>query len=232
MTTNAGVEKGRSASDRQKGWLIRVRKYFFAGIAALFPLAVTIYILVFLFQAINGFAERYINSVLFELTGSRIPGLGFIVLILCVVGVGVLSTHLVGQKLFPWLERLLLKIPFVANIYPAAKQLSDFLFGEKKTEFQKVVLVEYPYPGTYSLGFLTNEQLDVLSQKTGKDLVNVFIALAPAPFSGLLMLFPREKVQVLDVAVDTALKYIISGGVVFEEAIRQKRRQGRKGIDV
>jgi len=192
-----------------------LRRYFFAGIATLLPVIVTAYIILIVFRFTDKFAGKYINAYLADNYGYAIPGLGFIATLLFFIIVGLISSHFVGRKLIPFFDKLLIKIPLVANIYPSVKRLSDFLFGsEKKHRFKKVVLVPYPSPKSYSLGFITNEELGSLEGKIGKELVAVFVPIAPTPFSGFILFVPKEEVKLLDISVDLAIRCIVSGGVI------------------
>jgi uncharacterized membrane protein len=192
-----------------------IRRYFLAGVATVFPLFITVYIIVIIFRFFDRLAGRYINSFLLEQYGFVIPGLGFVITLASVVIIGLISTHFIGRKVVPFFENLFLKIPFVASIYPSAKQLSQFLFQEEKQKrFKKVVLIQYPYEGSHSIGFITNEHIPEFDKKADSALVNVFVPLAPAPFSGVILLVPRNKIKVLDISIDKAIKFIVSGGVV------------------
>lgn len=197
-----------------------MRKYLFAGIAALFPLFLTLYIVLFLLAFADNLAGRYINPFLVRTIGFPIPGLGFITLLLFIILTGYLSTRFFGKAFFGWLDRLFLRTPLVAKIYPSIKQLSEFLFTFKKENLQKVAYIEFPYPGAYSLVFVIREGM-VLGGMTG--MVNVFIPFAPTPLSGLVILVPAEKVFVVDVPVEEAIKYFFSAGVVSPDVFPLKR---------
>ncbi|MBD3379805.1 MAG: DUF502 domain-containing protein [Candidatus Omnitrophica bacterium] len=193
----------------------RLRKYLFTGLATLLPLFITFYIIVFIFEFTNRFAGRHINDLLMREYGFAIPGLGLILLTAFVILAGALVSNFLGRKLFELAERFFYKAPLVANIYPSAKKLSDFLFREEeKKKFRKVVLVEYPSPGSYSVGFVTNEGVEDFDKKTGEELVTVLVPLSPMPYSGLLMVLPREKLFEIDMTVNEAIQLVLSGGVV------------------
>lgn len=191
------------------------RKYFFAGIAAILPVFVTFYVFLAVFRFMDGWVGRYVNGYLKEHYDYTIPGLGFVITLFAIVCAGILSNHFFGKRILPLLEKLLLKLPFVEHIYPPAKQLSQFLFGEhEKPFFQKVVLVEFPQPRSYALGFITNESVEDFNRKTGESLVCVLMPTSPSPFSGPVICVPREKIKVLEMTVDQAVKFLVSGGIV------------------
>lgn len=193
----------------------KIKRYFFSGLATVLPLFITVYITIWIFRFFDRLAGNYVNAFLLERFGFTIPGLGLLVTILAVVIIGVISGLLIAKRWAGFLEKIFLKIPFIASIYPSAKQLSDFLFREdKKGTFKKVVLVEYPCPGSYSIGFLTNEKLGHLSPEIKDELLSVFVPLPPSPFSGLTLLVPKNKIVHLDIPVERAIKFIVSCGVV------------------
>lgn len=204
-----------SEGTHQASFFNALKRYFFTGLATAFPLFITLYIVILIFSFFDHLAGKYINSFLMRNYGFMIPGLGLFVTAAVVVLIGVFSAHFIGKGFYRFLERVLLKIPLLAGIYPPAKQLSDFLFRrEKEKNLKKVVLVEYPYPGTYSIGFITNENIDAVEEKVPGKLVGIFVPFAFSPFSGFILFTPREKVVELEISIDEALKFIISGGLV------------------
>lgn len=198
----------------------KLKKYLFAGIATVLPVFLTLYLALIIFRLADNLAGKYINSFLLQHYGFRIPGLGLVILIIVIIIAGVISTRVIGKKLLPLFEKLILKIPFIASIYPSVKKLSDFFFeAEAKSKYKKVVLVQYPTDWSYAIGFITNESLNKLNQKVGETLVCVFVPLAPTPFSGILLLLPLAKIKILDMSIEQAIKFIISGGVIAPEEI-------------
>jgi len=193
----------------------RLRKYFLSGIATILPVFITLYAFALVFRFMDNLAGKYINAFLFQHYGFKIPGLGLCFSLAVILITGLFSNHFFGKKLLPLFERLFLKIPFVSHIYPPAKQLSDFLFGEtKRTRFKKVVLVQYPEPHSWALGFITNEEIREFNDKAGEEIVAVLIPSSPSPFSGPVICVPRSKIRILDMSVDQAVKFLVSGGIV------------------
>jgi len=193
-----------------------LRRYFVTGLATLFPAAVTVWLLVQIFRFADGFLGR--------LLGFSIPGLGLVVTLCITVLVGVLSTHFVGRLLFPTLEQWFSRLPLVKKIYPAVKQLARFIFSEEERHaaFRRVVLVEYPRPGAYSIAFVTNETTNSATG-TPKTLLTVLIPNPPSPFTGPIIFVPKADAIPLDLSVEDAVKLVMSGGVVappFEAAER------------
>jgi len=184
-----------------------LRRYFVTGLATLFPVTVT----VFLVWQIFKFADGQLGS-LFRV---QIPGLGIIATLLTIFLVGVLSVHFFGRVLFQTVEIGLGRLPFVRKIYPAVKQLAQFLFSEEsgKAAFRRVVLVPYPRPGTYSIAFVTNETQTTATGKP-QTLVTCLIPNPPSPFTGPIIFVPKEDAVPLSMTVEQAVKLIVSGGVV------------------
>jgi uncharacterized membrane protein len=208
-------QEKREKKDNKISFLGYLRRYFFAGIATLLPVVVTVYIILVVFRFTDKFAGKYINEYLLNNYGYSIPGLGLIATILFFVIIGLISSHFIGRTVIPFFERVFIKIPVVANIYPSVKRLSDFLFGSgKKHKFKKVVLVPYPSPKSYSLGFVTNEELGNLEGRIDNELVAVFVPIAPTPFSGFLLFVPKQEIKFLNISVDLAIRCIVSGGVI------------------
>jgi len=107
-----------------------------------------------------------------------------------------------------------LKFPLVRQIYPATKQIVQSFFSQEHSAFKKVVLVEYPSKGIWSIGFITNESFKEAQEKVGEELMHVFIATTPSPFSGFLVLVPKKDVKFLEMSVEDGIKLIVSGGIV------------------
>ena len=184
-----------------------LRRYFVTGLATLFPVTVTIFLVWKIFQFVDGLLGR--------LMGFQFPGMGLVVTILVILAVGVLSVHFFGRVLFRVIEFWLSRLPFIRKIYPAVKQLAEFIFNEdsRATAFRRVVLVPYPRPGAYSLAFVTKE---TTTQVTGKSqtLLTLLLPNPPSPFTGPIIFVPIEDAIPLDLSVEDAVKLIMSGGVV------------------
>ena len=112
------------------------------------------------------------------------------------------------------MDKALRKFPLVRHVYPAVKQITAFLFASQQQAFKKVVLVEYPRRGIWSIGFITNESFQEVKQKTKQDLLNIFIPSSPGPLTGFFTLIPRKEVILLDIAVEDAIKLLVSGGLL------------------
>jgi uncharacterized membrane protein len=194
--------------------MIKIRRYFFTGLAVLLPIALTLYLIVAVFAFADSLAGKYINSFLLKKFGFFIPGLGILFSALLIILVGFLSTHFFGKRFAPLLEKLFLHIPLVRQLYPSAKKIVSFLFSGKQRLFKQVVLIEYPRKGIWSLAFITNEGMSEAQKKIGKEMLNVFIPSTPGPLTGYFVFVPKDELIFLDVSVEDALKMFVSGGVL------------------
>ncbi|MDP1852881.1 MAG: DUF502 domain-containing protein [Candidatus Omnitrophota bacterium] len=192
----------------------KLRKYFFTGIALTLPLIITIYILAALFRFADGLLGRYINLYFKQYFGYTIPGLGLLLFLLIILLTGFFATNYLGKRILHLLERWFLKIPFVSKIYPYIKQFIDMVFAKDKPTFKKVVLIEYPRKGIYSLGFITNEGLKEVEAKINSEIVTVLIPSIPSLYSGYFVFCKKEDVLYLDMTIEQGVKLVISGGIL------------------
>ena len=191
-----------------------IKRNFIAGILVIFPLLLTIYILVVLFQFADGILGKYINTYLRRFLGFYVPGLGLIIFLIIIFLVGFLTTHFLGRKLYLILDKCLRRFPLVRHVYPSIKQIIEFFFAFQRQSFKKAVLVQYPREGVWSVGFITNEGLKEASDKTKQSLLNIFIPSSPGPLTGFFILVPRQEVIFLDIPIEEAIKLIVSGGLL------------------
>lgn len=194
--------------------MARIKKYLVAGLLAILPLSLSIYILVILFRLVDGILGRFLNVYLKNTLGFYIPGLGLILFILIIFFAGVLSIHVFGMGLHRLLDRMLYKFPLIRHIYPSVRKVFEFVFSDSRAGFKKTVLIEYPYKGLWSLGFIANESFKEAEDKTGKKLLNVYIPFVPNPTTGFFVLVPEDQLKVLDMSISNAMRLIMSGGLL------------------
>ncbi|MHC4661854.1 MAG: DUF502 domain-containing protein [Planctomycetota bacterium] len=142
---------------------------------------------------------------------------GILIAIIGIFFIGVFAASFIGRTLWRIIERLITKIPVFRTIYPYAKQVTEFVFGESQVDFSSVVAIEYPRKGIWQLGFVTGDGLMSLKEHTGKRMLNVFVPSAPTPVTGYVVFVPAEDVLALDITMEEVLPLIISGGVVVPE---------------
>jgi uncharacterized membrane protein len=194
----------------------RLRRYLVAGLLVWLPLAVT----VFLFRILIGLMDK--SLVLIprqyhpeELLGVHIPGLGVILTILVLLLTGILMANIVGRSFVGGGESLLNRIPIARSIYSAAKNFTEIVFSDSGKAFKKVLLVEYPRKGIYTLTFQTGTEMGEVQGRTGEDVVCCFVPTTPNPTSGFIIIVPKADAIELDMTVDEAAKLIMSLGVVI-----------------
>lgn len=191
-----------------------MKRYLMAGLLIWVPLGVTVMVINFLVGLMDKtlllLPTNYRPDVLF---GFHIPGLGVVLIVIVVLGTGMIVANLFGRTLVQWSESLLGRIPLVRSIYVGVKQIMEMLLSSDGKTFRKVVMVEYPRRGLWTLGFLSGVTRGEAQAKTGVDVVNVFIPTTPNPTSGFFIMVPRDEIIELDMDVDDGLKIIISAGV-------------------
>lgn len=195
-----------------------LRKYLIAGLLVWLPLAVTVFIIKVVIDLMDKLIlllpEAYRPEVLF---GFSIPGFGLIIAISVLIITGMLAANLLGKELVALWEAILSRIPIVRNIYNAVKQIVSTVLTSQGKSFRKVVLTEYPRKGIWSIGFLTNEHVDMSCSGTESAMQAVFLPTTPNPTSGFILLFPEKDIIELDMSVEDGFKFIISIGVVVPE---------------
>ena len=196
----------------------RLRRYLVAGLLVWIPLGVTI----FLIRIVVGLMDRSLGLLPQPyrpevLLGFEIPGLGVVLTLLLLLLTGVFAANFVGRAFVGGWESLMHRIPIVRSIYSAAKNFAEIVFSDSSQSFKRVLLIEYPRRGIYSLAFQTATQLREIQGRTNEDVVCCFVPTTPNPTSGFIIVVPTKDVTVLDMDVDEALKMIISLGVVVPE---------------
>ena len=192
-----------------------MRRYLVAGLLVWVPVGVTILIIKFLVDLMDQTLLLLPAGIQPQhLLGFRIPGLGIVLTVVVVLVTGMVVTNLFGRQLIRLGERLLARIPVVRSIYSSVKQLTESLFSSGGKSFRKVVLVPYPHPGSWTMGFLTGIGTGEVRDRIGREVLNVFVPTTPNPTSGFFLIVPRQDVIELDMSVDDGLKMLLSVGVV------------------
>jgi uncharacterized membrane protein len=219
----------------KKSLLARWRANFFTGLIVVLPGLISVGVLFWLFGSVTNVTDRLLFFLKYWLDPKFIYQDGhtgpmfwywslfaFVLAILLICAVGLAARNYIGKKLIEWADRALMQIPLLNKIYGATKQVNDALVTGNKNSFKTVVMIEFPHPGSYSLGFLTSEDAE-LRARSDEKLVCVFVPTTPNPTSGFLMLVPDEKVTRLKMSVADGLKYIISLGAIAPEFPSLKR---------
>jgi uncharacterized membrane protein len=191
-----------------------LKKTFFAGLVVVVPIVITALSLIWLFNFLDGFLSPFLKQTL----GIDFAGVGLLTEIVLIFLVGLIATNVLGSRLLRYLQDLLIRIPVVKNIYPTIRQIVEAFSPSKDSSFKKVVLVEYPHKGTYSLGFLTGE-VSLIPHSQGQRLLAVYVPTNNL-YLGHVVLFKPEEVAITTFTVEEGLKIILSGGTAFPPAIR------------
>jgi uncharacterized membrane protein len=214
----------------------RLRRYLVAGILVWLPLGVTFFLLSFLV----GLMDKTLHLLPENIRPERwslpewvpewvriflpdvVPGLGVILTIIVLLATGLLATNIVGRSVVGGWEALLERIPIVRSIYSASKNFAEIVFSDSGTAFNKVLLVEYPRKGVYTLTFQTATEIGEIQARTGADVVACFVPTTPNPTSGFIIMVPKKDVIELDMEVDEAVKLVMSLGVVVPTWTKQQ----------
>ena len=195
--------------EKKRSILARIRNYFIAGMVVLIPIGITVYLTIFLVSISSKILPKEINPN--HYLPYNIPGLEIIISVILITLIGWLSLSFIGKRLLDLFNNILKKIPILRTIYSALGQMTE-TFAKTDKEKKNVVLVEYPRKGSWAVGFATKENTGEISDKTKRNLINVFVPTTPNPTSGFLLMFPKEDVIYLDLTFEEASKFIVSAG--------------------
>ena len=195
-----------------------IRKYLVAGLLVWVPLVITLWVLdlivTMMDKSLSLLPENFHPDVLL---GRHIPGLGVVLTLIVVLLTGVFAANIMGRRLLMLWDVILRRIPVVKSIYSSVKQVSDTLFSGSGQAFRKALLIEYPHKGSWTIAFLTGAPGKDVAKHLPQDCVSVYVPTTPNPTSGFFLIVPKSDTIELDMSVDTALKYIISMGVVTSD---------------
>ena len=187
----------------------KLRNYFITGIVVLVPIGITLYLTKFFISISSKLIPSNINPN--NYLPYSIPGLEIFLSVIFITIIGGLSLSFIGKKVLQVVNDLFKRIPILRTIYSAIGQMTE-TFAPKRKNKKSVVLIEYPRKGAWAVGFVTKENKGEISQKTNKNLVNIFVPTTPNPTSGFLLMFPKDEVIYLDMSFEEASKFIVSAG--------------------
>lgn len=204
----------------------KIKNLFLTGLAVIVPIGISVYVLFFLIQIMDNLLlvipEEYQPD---KVLGVHIPGLGIIFTVLLILLCGLLTKSYLGKKAVSLGEYLVGRIPVIRTIHQASKHVVDSFIIGKTHSFQRVVLVEYPRRGLYSLGFITGVAGSEIADKVGRGCLSVFIPTTPNPTSGFFLLIPEEELVPVSITVEEAFVMIMSVGIV-----NSYKRSGGQGF--
>ena len=195
-----------------------LKKYIIAGLLVWLPFAATVVIVKLLIDLLD-------KTILLlppewhpvALLGFSIPGFGIILALSILLLTGMFAANLFGRRFVEIWERILNKIPLVRSIYSSIKQISNTIFDPSGKSFRKVVMLQYPRKGLWSIGFLTNDNVGDEMSAVDDRLVAVFIPTTPNPTSGFIIMTRNDEITELDMSVEEGFKFIISMGVIIPD---------------
>ncbi len=193
-----------------------LRRLLLAGVLFWLPIGVTVWVLMFLIHALDRLVLLLPMSAAHAvqtLDPVIQAGLGLLLALLLLLLTGVLASNLIGRRLVVYGGELLHHIPIVGAVYGGVKSFAESVFSQSSA-FRTVVMLEYPRPGIWSLGFLTAEDVPEVSARAGEPHAAVYISAALNATAGVLVIVPRRQLVELDMTVDAAMKMIITCGVV------------------
>lgn len=198
----------------------RFRKFVFQnlafGILAIAPILLSIYV----FFAVLHFSDNFLFNLLplklrpSSLFGRNIPGLGIILTLAIIFSAGLLTRNFVGRQVLKFTEYIIARIPVVRAFYSTIRQFLKSIFMDRSDAFRKVILLEYPRKGLYTLAFVTSISPNPQKDGTYKDLYTVFVPTTPNPTSGFFLILPDHEAVDVNLSVQEAFRLIISGGVL------------------
>ena len=210
----------------------RWRANFVTGLAIVLPAVISIAVVGWLFGTVANITDTLLIFLPKEWT-HRDHGAGpmhwywslcaLLLAVLLIGLVGGLARYYFGKKLIELVDLALLRVPLLNKIYSAIKQVNEAFSPSNKSSFKQVVLVEFPRPGSYSVGFLTGEDHKEVQQKTKEHVLSVFVPTTPNPTSGFLVLVPEHEITKLDMSVAEGIKFIISLGAIAPDFTPAKR---------
>ena len=207
----------------------RLRAYFIAGILITAPIGITIYLaklfLDFVDARVVPLIPRSYNPDSY--LPFSVPGIGLVVLLVALTLIGALTAGYVGRLFLQTSERVLVRMPVIRSLYSTVKQIVETILANE-TAFREVVLIEYPRPGVWSLGFITGNVQGEARKVSDEELVSVLIPTVPLPTAGYLVFMPRKDVVVLDMTVEEGMKMAISGGIVTPPDRRPPELRGTR----
>ena len=193
----------------KKSLLSRIRNYFFAGAVVLIPIAITLYLTLFIIKISAKILPKELNPN--HYLPIDIPGIEILISIFIITFIGWISLSFLGKKFIDIINNVLKKIPILRTIYSALGQMTES-FTQSSNKQKSVVIIEYPRKGVWVVGFATKENKGLISKTIKEDLVNIFVPTTPNPTSGFLLMVPKKDIIYLDVTFEQASKFIVSAG--------------------
>jgi uncharacterized membrane protein len=205
----------------------KLKSLFITGLITILPVLITFNILSWIFKFLNRYLSQNVvvkemvsHLMTYEIYSEFITqiivySLAVIIILLAIIITGLAMKNVIGKKIAKFVDKLLSNLPLIKPIYTTILQIRELMFTSSTKAYQKVVMIEYPRKGLYSLGFLTNRENKLFEEiLEGKKLLNIFVPTSPNPTSGMFIMVEVTEVKELDIKIEDAIKLIISGGAI------------------
>ncbi|MHB8078650.1 MAG: DUF502 domain-containing protein [Candidatus Krumholzibacteriia bacterium] len=190
--------------------MAKLRQYFLAGLLSVAPLVITGWVLLQIYRLVDGFTRPWLERIaaLRQVPGFFLTLGGLAAFLLLILLAGILMQNVFGVALFGLVERWLRRVPLLRIVFDTTKQIGEVVLNPQRNAFQRVVLLEFPRSGCWSIGFITGDD-------GRQDLVAVFVATTPNPTSGFLLLLPRSQLRMLPLSIEEGVRLVVSGGALL-----------------
>jgi uncharacterized membrane protein len=211
-----------------------MKKFFITGLLVWAPLAITIWLMIWMLSLLDGVFGLVMNTLSALLPLSlkpaliefrNLPGVGIGIVLFGILITGAFAANIFGQWALRQWDKLMTRIPIVKSIYSSVKQVFDTVFAANGHAFRKALLVQYPRPGVWTIAFLTGAPGEEFTRHLDQDYISVYLPTTPNPTSGFFLMMPRSEVIELNITTDEALKDIVSMGVVPPKTPHINRNQ-------
>jgi len=187
------------------------KHYIITGLISILPLTATYWIIIKLFNFFSRPGATIVEFIFSNKVPSYVPQVaGFILTILFIYLIGILVSNVLGNRLYIWIENVLSRIPVVKSVYRTIKQITTSLSSPDRQAFKKVVFIEYPRKGIWTLTMVTGES----TNQDGDEYYHIFVPTTPNPTSGYLLYVPQKDAHETNISIEEGLKIIISGGML------------------
>jgi uncharacterized membrane protein len=211
------------------GFGARLRGYFIAGVLITAPISITFYLAWLFINFVDDkvtplIPDRYNPESYMPFS---MPGLGLVIVFVVLTVIGAFTAGFIGRVYLRMSERLLNRMPVIRGIYGAIKQILETVLARQSNAFREAVLVEYPRRGMWAIAFITGTTREEVQNLTEEECINIFLPTTPNPTSGFLLFVPKKELVPLSMAVDEALKMVISGGIITPPDRRTPKEQAK-----
>jgi uncharacterized membrane protein len=218
----------------------KIKNWFYTGLIALLPVILTFYFLAWIFQTglrfmgksifVKLMTEIFMKLEIFHNRQQIEVYVKISVYLILILGIffiitltGLTLKHVIGKRIGNIFERLFVRLPIIKQVYTTLSQITGLLSSDKDKSYQKVVLIEYPRKGIYSLGFMTSYGNTYFEDVMAKEkIVNIFVPTSPNPTSGMFIMMEEKDIKVLNIKVEEAVKLIISGGAIIPDSVTNR----------